>query len=620
MGISLKDFASFAEGAIERDRELTKEDFEIRNANLAANRDFLIKQKEKKYDKELNDYYEEKEKFDSLKSAATEFANNDIDARTYASKYYIATMGDDFKLLPEKTRLSMINNFDGKTVPYTLKGNIDEINANAAKETLAINDATTAAIKEAKGDSFLINQILKKKGVDEKKLLEDIQSKVNAAETVELTEQSIDPEVVGLEVKTSGADGLYSNIDRTTNAYKKFAEKNFSSFEKLAKESSDYKSANNNLTIAKVAKELSIPNQKDYFVTDRDDNIIRFKNGGSEFAKTTSSNLKMFKDYTGTGQSTDALFILYNGDMNRLVKHYDKGNIDGLLANRIKDFGTAVTNGAVIGEGGDFSNVLRKETNLIIVPTGNSIDFDNSLKGTNVIFSEDSRRSVSNIYTNVLLNMATEVNKQGKSELNIQKLKDINNQLQNLEYGQQSSTLNRVNTLFLAELIDKNIITKDEALQNKVFNSAYNNSEEFKKQIDTLGTAKAEDNQGETNQGENNNVKGSTIKVTFSDGKTKILPNNEEVKKELEKDKENIISQEIVQKIKQDEKIIDNISSDTVVKKLVPNDFGIVNKPVFESLKEVREVLDIPMSGKEIKERYDINFPINDKTIFRPIN
>ena len=37
MGINLRDIASFAEGAIERDRELTKEDFEIRNANLAAN-------------------------------------------------------------------------------------------------------------------------------------------------------------------------------------------------------------------------------------------------------------------------------------------------------------------------------------------------------------------------------------------------------------------------------------------------------------------------------------------------------------------------------------------------------------------------------------------------------
>ena len=53
----------------------------------------------------------------------------------------------------------------------------------------------------------------------------------------------------------------------------------------------------------------------------------------------------------------------------------------------------------------------------------------------------------------------------------------------------------------------------------------------FKKAVDTLGTAKVEDNQGETNQSENNNVKGSTIKVTFSDGKTKILPNNEEVKR-----------------------------------------------------------------------------------------
>ena len=407
---------------------------------------------------------------------------------------------------------------------------------------------------------------------------------------------------------------MYSNIDRTTKRYTKFAEKNFSSFEKLAKESSDYKSANNNLTIAKVAKELNIPNQKDYFVTDRDDNIIRFKNGGSEFAKTTSSNLKMFKDYTGTGQSTDALFVLYDGDLNQLVTHYDKGNIDGLLANRIKDFGTAVTNGAVIGEGGDFSNVLRKETNLIIVPTGNSIDFDNSLKGTNVIFSEDSRRSVSNIYTNVLLNMATEVNKQGKSELNIQKLKDINNQLQNLEYGQQSSTLNRVNTLFLAELIDKNIITKDEALQNKVFNSAYNNSEEFKKQIDSLGTAKVEDNQGETN-----NVEKKTITVTI-DGETATLEDNETTKAFIEKSKNAGKEVKINTPIKQEEKVIDNISSDTVVKKLTPNDFGIVNKPVFESLKEVREVLDIPMSGKEIKERYDINFPINDKTIFRPIN
>ena len=206
MGISLKDFASFAEGAIERDRELTKEDFEIRNANLAANREMLIKQKEAKYKKELDNYYEEKKKFDTLNSAAADFKDKKIDARTYASIYLSNTM-PDFKNFTADVQESLVDNFDGKTTGYTLKGSVDEINKNAAIEQTAINDATVAAIKEAKGDSFLINKILRKKGVDDKKLLEDIQTKIAAAETVDLTEQNIDKSLVGLDVKVGGGTG-----------------------------------------------------------------------------------------------------------------------------------------------------------------------------------------------------------------------------------------------------------------------------------------------------------------------------------------------------------------------------------------------------------------------------
>jgi len=206
MGISLKDFASFAEGAIERDRELTKEDFEIRNANLAANREMLIKQKEAKYKKELDNYYEEKKKFDTLNSAAADFKDKKIDARTYASIYLSNTM-PDFKNFTADVQESLVDNFDGKTTGYTLKGSVDEINKNAAIEQTTINDATVAAIKEAKGDSFLINKILRKKGVDDKKLLEDIQSKIAAAETVNLTEQNIDKSLVGLDVKVGGGTG-----------------------------------------------------------------------------------------------------------------------------------------------------------------------------------------------------------------------------------------------------------------------------------------------------------------------------------------------------------------------------------------------------------------------------
>ena len=89
MGISLKDFASFAEGAIERDRELTKEDFEIRNANLAANRDMLIKQKEKKYEKELENMMKKRKNLILLNSANANFKDGQIDDRTYAAKYLI---------------------------------------------------------------------------------------------------------------------------------------------------------------------------------------------------------------------------------------------------------------------------------------------------------------------------------------------------------------------------------------------------------------------------------------------------------------------------------------------------------------------------------------------------
>tara|TARA_A100001011_G_scaffold13772_1_gene14662 strand:+ start:742 stop:2322 length:1581 start_codon:yes stop_codon:yes gene_type:complete len=217
MGINLRDIASFAEGAIERDRELTKEDFEIRNANLAANRDMLIKQKEKKYEKELDNYYAEKEKFDTLSSAAVDFADKKITPEAYATLYYTTKMGKNFALLDDKTKRSLINNFDGKTVDYTLKGNIDEINKNAAIEQTTINDATVAAIKEAKGDSFLINKILNKKGVNDKKLLDSVQSKIDAAETIELTQQNIDPNVVGLEVKTTGGDSVSALMSKFAN-------------------------------------------------------------------------------------------------------------------------------------------------------------------------------------------------------------------------------------------------------------------------------------------------------------------------------------------------------------------------------------------------------------------
>ena len=50
------DLGNLATGAIEKDRENTKEKFAIRNEELQANRASLIKRKDKRYEKDIENY------------------------------------------------------------------------------------------------------------------------------------------------------------------------------------------------------------------------------------------------------------------------------------------------------------------------------------------------------------------------------------------------------------------------------------------------------------------------------------------------------------------------------------------------------------------------------------
>ena len=200
----LTDLSNVAVGAIERDRQITKEDLAIRAENLQANKAILLKQKEYKWSKELEDYEAEKLKFDKLEAANAIFKidNNDIN---YAMAALPLTT-PNWDKLTKKMKETQIFNFDGETFDYTLAGTRDEINKKAALEMTAINDIVAKQIKDAKGDSFLIKQILRKKDSAEKNILEDIESKVDAAETINLTERKLKPENVGLKVTVGSGD------------------------------------------------------------------------------------------------------------------------------------------------------------------------------------------------------------------------------------------------------------------------------------------------------------------------------------------------------------------------------------------------------------------------------
>ena len=200
----LTDLGNVATGAIERDREITKEDLAIRAENLQANRQILINQKQKKYDKELESFYKEKDKYDNINKMNTMFANNEIDKGTYAS-FALSSSIPNWDTLPKDKKTDLIDNFDGKTIDYKLQGSVEEINKKAAVAQTLINNETSAAIKNAKGNSFLINQILGKKEIAEKDLLSAVESKLNATEAVKMTEKGT--ENAGLEVKMDGSTG-----------------------------------------------------------------------------------------------------------------------------------------------------------------------------------------------------------------------------------------------------------------------------------------------------------------------------------------------------------------------------------------------------------------------------
>ena len=606
MGISLKDFASFAEGAIERDRELTKEDFEIRNANLAANRDMLIKQKEKKYEKELDNYYAEKEKFDALNSAAADFKDKKINAETYASIYLSNTM-PGFKDFTADVQENLVNNFDGATTGYTLKGSVDEINANAAKEQTAINDATAEAIKAAKGDSFLINQILKKKGVDDKKLLSDVEEKVKAAETVELTNQNIDKSLVGLPVKVGGSSSGYARgINLNSKIYKDFATEAAKQKDQLYNKNSDVLDKNNVFFTTSAIESLNIDNVKNYINYSKDGTIESIKGAGQHLFDSSNSSQKMYLSYLdATGPS---LYIMLNGDKTMLTGMYRTDKIRGNIKNRFRDYSIAVRDGNVLGKGGKVGNLFAKETNFIAIPTANIIDFDNTLQGIEINGLEN-RNKVGKAYADVLKELTTTTDGaiDARGQINLQ------NRLNDEQYGATTGLNLSVKMAVAKKLIAEGVITQDQ--YNEAFGKIEEKIEKNKTTTSTTTTTTTE-------------TDSQTMKVKLPNGQVVTMIDNEESRAEIAKDNSAITDGpkfEIMPNVVQEEKVIDNVTNENVVnqsgeiKKISPDK---PNQPVFESREELFKVLPFPMSGKEIKEKYAIDetqIKLNDFTKYSPI-
>jgi len=183
MGINLWDIGAVATGAIERDREHTAENLKIRADELAAKRNALIQRKNKKYDKEIDSYYKEKDKADKINGLISEAkafnkANEGkldtagkpihFNKNLFATKYLMASMGvNEFNALTDVQKSNAVNNLiqsEGNWASgYQIKSkDPSQIDALQSKEENLILSNYADQLKNAKNDSFLINKILGK--------------------------------------------------------------------------------------------------------------------------------------------------------------------------------------------------------------------------------------------------------------------------------------------------------------------------------------------------------------------------------------------------------------------------------------------------------------------------
>ena len=132
-------------------------------------------------------------------------------------------MGDVFTKLPKDKQTDMISDFNGKTVDYTLKGSADEIEKKYAMQEANINKVTAKALEDARGDSFLIKQIIGESKSAKKDLATQVETALKANETI-LSSKSIseeDSSLVGIPVKGTGKiNDRNKKFNRAKNADK----------------------------------------------------------------------------------------------------------------------------------------------------------------------------------------------------------------------------------------------------------------------------------------------------------------------------------------------------------------------------------------------------------------
>ncbi len=581
MGISLGDIASFATGVVKADEKATAERLVDRRAELAADRQFYIDMKTKKYESELKTFEEENQKYKAIQAVNAKFeGQEEVDPTAYGKAYlqetnptllyqYETLYADNPQLLNSK-----LATFADKSIrDYKTTNTRDALDSKLKLDVDAITADYKTQLENAKGDSKLINAIIGKR---DKKIADTIQKNEDSKNgVVKAKEIAVETDT---DSKPTFEFGKVKEVDFSVP--KKFKEKVAPLRIKL-NDNTEIKKENVNINLTFFSEnDIAVPKQ--FLTTDTDGNTTGLKGPGNTFVNQTNS----LANQAVKTLTNESLYASTGGDSSLISNDFNPNKINGMVSDRLANYSVVSSD----KKDGFFSD----RNNIVAIVPFSIVDSNNTLGGYQFV-NKGQTKAVGEAYLQALKNIDATNNPEGTIERSQKYLNDFQNKLLRTNPGEQTKEVKAVQNEIIRILTEQGII---KPVPNK------ENANEDSSNINTGQDQK-------------------TMQVEIN-GKTVTMIDNEESRNMLAEDIQKGENIKIVNNIKQEEKLIDSSTTETVSEpiKKTPADFGQVNQPVFETLESIRKVITMPMTGEEIKNTFDISpgLKINSKTVFRPLS
>ena len=581
MGISLGDIASFATGVVKADEKATAERLVDRRAELAADRQFYIDMKTKKYESELKTFEEENKKYKAIQAVNAKFeGQEEVDPTAYGKAYlqetnptllyqYETLYADNPQLLNSK----LATFADSSVRDYKTTNTRDALDSKLKLDVDAITADYKTQLENAKGDSKLINAIIGKR---DKKIADTIQENEDGKTgVVKAKEIAVETDT---DSKPTFEFGKVKEVDFAVP--KKFKEKVAPLRIKL-NDNTEIKKENVNINLTFFSEnDIAVPKQ--FLTKDTDGNTTGLKGPGNTFVNQTNS----LANQAVKTLTNESLYASTGGDSSLISNDFNPNKINGMVSDRLANYSVVSSD----KKDGFFSD----RNNIVAIVPFSIVDSNNTLGGYQFV-NKGQTKAVGEAYLQALKNIDATNNPEGTIERSQKYLNDFQNKLLRTNPGEQTKEVETVQNEMLRILTEQGIITPAPSEENVNKNSSNIISEQDQK----------------------------TMQVEIN-GKTVTMIDNEESRNMLAEDIQKGENIKIINNVKQEEKLIDSATTETVSEpiKKTPADFGQVNQPVFETLESIRKVITMPMTGEEIKNTFDISpgLKINSKTVFRPLS